>query len=341
MDANGYVYVADSDAHRVTKFAPDGKVARIIGNPEEDADFEELRDDELSSPMGVAVAPDGTVVVAEATGHTRISRWAADGSYRGAFSTFGVDPGELASPQGLAVGPDGAVYVADTGNDRVSAFAADGTFLRLIGTGASGAGQPGLSSPGGVAVDADGTLWVTDGTFDELKHYAADGTFLGALPIDGDPGFQDGATGVAIGPGHVFHVAHPPSDLVRRWSDAGAPLGAVGNGEGEAAGGDVAAGVRRLRLPRPAVRVGRRQRPRAGLRRRRGAHLRHPGRRAARDPRRRADPALPPALRGRRPPRVPRPHVHRHPQRTGGDPGAQGRRAAHAGRCASASAAAS
>ena len=101
VDANGYVYVADSDAHRVTKFAPDGKVARIIGNPEEDADFEELRDDELSSPMGVAVAPDGTVVVAEATGHTRISRWAADGSYRGAFSDLRRRSGRAR----LAAGP--------------------------------------------------------------------------------------------------------------------------------------------------------------------------------------------------------------------------------------------
>ncbi len=165
-----------------------------------------------------------------------ISRWGADGSYRGAFSAFGVDPGQLASPQGVAVAPDGTVYVADTANDRVSAFAADGTFLRTVGAGPSGAGQPGLSSPGGVAVDADASVWVTDGTFDELKHYAADGTFLGALAIDGDPGFQDGATGVAIGPGHVFHVAHPPSDLVRRWSDAGAQLAPVGNGEGDAAG---------------------------------------------------------------------------------------------------------
>ncbi len=236
IDADGYVYVADSEADRVTKLTPDGRVVRIIGSPDEEDDGEELRDDELSSPMGVAVAPDGSIVVAEAAGHTRVSRWGPDGSYRGSFSTFGVDPGQLASPQGLAVAADGTVYVADTGGDRVSAFAADGTFLGVVGAGPSGPGEPGLASPGGVAVDADATVWVTDGTFDELKHYAADGTFLGALPIDGDPGFEDGATGVAIGPGHVFHVASPPSDLVRRWSDTGVQLPPVGNGEGEEPG---------------------------------------------------------------------------------------------------------
>ena len=78
VDANGYVYVADSDAHRVTKFAPDGKVARIIGNPEGDADFEELRDDELSSPIGVAVATDGTVVVADPRPTARPVHWSRE-----------------------------------------------------------------------------------------------------------------------------------------------------------------------------------------------------------------------------------------------------------------------
>ena len=131
---------------------------------------------------------------------------------------------------------DGTVYVADTGGDRVSAFAADGTFLRVVGAGPSGPGEPGLASPGGVAVDADATVWVTDGTFDELKHYAADGTFLGALPIDGDPASRTARPASPSAPD-----TSSTSPARRRTScAAGATRAsscrAVGNGEGEEPG---------------------------------------------------------------------------------------------------------
>ena len=83
----------------------------------------------------MAVAADGSVYVAD--GADRIDRFAADGALLNSWGSSGTAPGEFhfgagggndsGAGGGLAIGPDGRVYVADTRNDRIQRFAADGT----------------------------------------------------------------------------------------------------------------------------------------------------------------------------------------------------------------------
>ena len=54
----------------------------------------------------------------------------------------------------------GRVYVADSGNDRVQVFDADGAFLGNLGSQGGEAGQ--FMFPHGIAVDGSGRVYVAD-----------------------------------------------------------------------------------------------------------------------------------------------------------------------------------
>jgi sugar lactone lactonase YvrE len=76
-------------------------------------------------------------------------------------------PGDFAKPTGLAVDKDGNLYVADTLNDRIEVFDADGQFIRTFGKNGDGPGY--FGRPKGVAIDGDGHIWVADGMQDRIQ----------------------------------------------------------------------------------------------------------------------------------------------------------------------------
>jgi hypothetical protein len=99
---------------------------------------------QFNSPMGLAVAGDGAVIVADAGNH-KIRRIA------GGLVTTLADG--LGAPWGVAVGGDGVVWVADPGAQKVWQIAAGGTAAAVAGS---------FGAPGAIAVGPDGRVWVTD-----------------------------------------------------------------------------------------------------------------------------------------------------------------------------------
>ena len=113
----------------------------------------------FSSPHGLALMRDGSVLVAD-TGHHRIIRLA-----RGRATTFT----RMATPRGMAAAGDGTVYVADAAAKRILHLAADGKRLGYIG--------PVFGDPYELALAPGGVIYVVDtAETGYIRRLAADGT---------------------------------------------------------------------------------------------------------------------------------------------------------------------
>jgi DNA-binding beta-propeller fold protein YncE/tetratricopeptide (TPR) repeat protein len=84
--------------------------------------------------------------------------------------------GQVRAPRGIFVDAKGMIYVADTGNDRVQIFKADGAYDNMFGESGSGEGQ--FRQPSSVAVNAKGNIFVADTKNKQIKAFSADGMFL-------------------------------------------------------------------------------------------------------------------------------------------------------------------
>lgn len=132
------------------------------------------------------------------------------------FGEFGGGPGQLDAPKQMAVAPDGDVYVADSGNDRISVFAGDGSFLRTFGGGR-------LSQPGDVALDGGGRAFVADSGNDRIAVFGSSGEFLFAF---GTPALNDPA-GLVVD-GSTVYIADRGNEQIAVYnSTAGAPLAPI------------------------------------------------------------------------------------------------------------------
>jgi DNA-binding beta-propeller fold protein YncE len=106
-------------------------------------------------------------------------------------------PGDFSKPAGVAVDGAGNVYVADTMNDRIEIFDADGQFISTFGKNGDGPGY--FSRPKGVAIDSDGHIWVADGMQDRIQVFDKEAQLLIALGGHGLlPGQFQGLVGIAV-----------------------------------------------------------------------------------------------------------------------------------------------
>jgi sugar lactone lactonase YvrE len=106
-------------------------------------------------------------------------------------------PGDFSKPAGVAVDAEGNLYVADTWNNRIQIFDADGSFVSTFGKAGDGPGY--FSRPKGVAIDGDGHIWVADGMQDRVQVFDKEGQLLIAFGGHGLlPGQFQGLVGIAI-----------------------------------------------------------------------------------------------------------------------------------------------
>lgn len=178
-DEAGNTYVADAGNHSIRKVDPAGIITTIAGTgrPGYSGDGGPASQAQLNVPFGVAVAPDGSVYIADSFNH-RIRRVSTDGIITTIAGTgvpgftgdaLSAITGMFAGVVGLDVDQSGNIYAADIGNNRVRLITTNGFPWTIAGNGtaeSSGDGgsalAAGIHRPADVEVAPDGTLYIAE-----------------------------------------------------------------------------------------------------------------------------------------------------------------------------------
>ncbi|MCZ6807983.1 MAG: 6-bladed beta-propeller [Deltaproteobacteria bacterium] len=132
--------------------------------------------------------------------------------------------GRLLQPVGVAVSPGAELFVTDSGNQRISVFDEQGTFLRAFGQEGNGPGE--LDRPMHLSFGPDGFLYVAEYINDRISVFHQDGTFVRHLKPKG----VDAPSGVAVDAAGAMYVADfynhrvivlSPDGSERVWGHAG------------------------------------------------------------------------------------------------------------------------
>lgn len=231
VDAQGNIYVADRDNHRIRKIATDGTVSTLAGSTSGYADGTG-EDAKFSQPLDVAVDSDGNVYVADNSNH-RIRKITPAGvvtTLAGSTSGFKDGNGANASftnPSGLCVDKDNNVLVADRLNHRIRKITPNGDVTTLAGDGLVGTTDGELASarfnqPYGVAVNDNGVIVVADLSNNRIRMIAEGkvstiaGTVVGFLDGIGSAARFSQPTDVAIASDGTVYVADLANHRIRK-----------------------------------------------------------------------------------------------------------------------------
>jgi DNA-binding beta-propeller fold protein YncE len=172
---------------------------------------------QMESPRGMAVGPDGDVIVADMM-NNRVLRFGSDGAFK---SVIGrptavkgkAKAGELEEPSGVAVDGQGFVYVADTWNGRIQKFDPKGRQVAEFG----GARYT-FYSPRNVALDKQGNIYVADTGNSQIKVIDPNGKLIKAVGTKGNggEGFNE-VFGLAINSKGELFAADPGNRRIHKF----------------------------------------------------------------------------------------------------------------------------
>lgn len=181
VGGDGAIFVADLSNQRIEKFSPEGKLLLAFGQKGEKVEGKDTALGAFNEPSGVAVSPDGDILVADAW-NGRIQRFDAKGRYK---DVYGGAKYGFYSPRNVAVDRQGLAYVADTGRSRVVVIDPRGAVVKELGQPGSGGGR--FNEVFGLAIDSRGEVFAADPGNRRIHKFAAvpDGKFLKSVKVPG------------------------------------------------------------------------------------------------------------------------------------------------------------
>lgn len=234
MDSLGDIFVADTGNNVVIEYPATGSpitIAGTSGTAGSSGDNGPAASALLSAPTAVAIAPDGTIYIAD-SGNNKvraiapttgtITTVAGNGTACTiATDTFGDGcPGTqatLSKPSGLTVDASGNLFISDTGNNLIRELTTQGYIYALSGKN--------FNAPAGLQMDLFNNLFVADSGTSTVKEFASTGATTviagnGQVGASGNGGLATGAslsnaTGVALDAAGNIYIADTGNHVVR------------------------------------------------------------------------------------------------------------------------------
>ena len=187
------------------------------------------------APWGVAITPNGEVVVSECHGHC-VSVFSPRGEKLQSFGTCSSSQGQFQYPTGVAVDGEGNILVADQGNHRIQKFTLKGQFVTAVGKEGKQVLQ--FSYPCGIAFNvSNGKVYVMDNGNSRCQVLNSDFTFFSTFGKTGTGKEQfAGPHGVACDSTGKVYVADRGNHRIQVFTAEGVFLrmfGRCGQGAGE------------------------------------------------------------------------------------------------------------
>ena len=232
VDEEGNLYVIDSATKKLQRFDSQGNLLNSV-----DIRISPSNTNEQAQPWGLAIGPNGEVVVADTFG------WRVRVFDRNlqAIGTFGTPPTgdpepapeQLFGPRDAAFDLDGNIWVTDTGHDRIQVFTLSGQFVRSVGTSGAGSGQ--FDEPVGIAIGPDGVVYVADMYNSRVQVLNPDGSFRSEFRVEGSGGLEvsdkpyitllrDGRIAVSLPSAALVRIYNPDGTVSGTINPTGQPL---------------------------------------------------------------------------------------------------------------------
>jgi len=211
LDRAGNLFVSDTGNHTIRKITPAGSVSTIAGSMGQ-SDFANGSGTtaRFSSPLGLAVAANGTLYVADSGNHVirAISPSGVVSALAGSPENWGSEDGtggeaRFNGPVGVALDESGALLVSDSNNHTIRKVTASGGVTTWAGT-------PGLDGcvdghgraarfcmPAELAVDGHGNVFVADSFNHVVRKISRERRVTTVTGLPGGVGAGDGANGQA------------------------------------------------------------------------------------------------------------------------------------------------